>query len=125
MEPRTLTDVTGYPYATLPNAIITGQETYLPMVNLGGNPIYIRKGKYLGQLRYIELTTEVDIFTTDQNAGISLADILGEDTPDKDEEDLKLGGGYPFRIPEHDTGDVDLSSVKNLPGMGKTTTARQ
>lgn len=64
-----------------------------------------------GQLRINGVTTNARVFDTDQDAGISLADLLRDDKPSKDKEGLKLGNGYLFRIHEEASSDLDLSEA--------------
>ncbi|UKZ61009.1 uncharacterized protein TrAtP1_002281 [Trichoderma atroviride] len=93
LKPRAVMNVTQFTYATLPNTIVAGQDSYLPMINLGDSLIHISKDTF--------------------GAGIALADLLGEDKQDEDEdeENPKLRDGYPLGIPNHQTWSVNLSTA--------------
>lgn len=58
-------------YATLLNAIVTGQDSHLPIVNLGDNLTHIRKTTFV-RAGYSKLNSQrTDVFVVDQDANIS------------------------------------------------------
>ncbi|KAF3063328.1 hypothetical protein CFAM422_009936 [Trichoderma lentiforme] len=81
------------------------------MINLGDAPIHIRRQSYVGQLRPVQLTTDIETYLADERSGIALTDLLGADQPDEVGEDPKHEDGYPFHVTPQDTSTVGLDTA--------------
>ncbi|KAF2963381.1 hypothetical protein GQX73_g10196 [Xylaria multiplex] len=105
ISPHTIKDPTFTTLGSLLHGICDGQDTGLPFANLGTAPIKLRKGDKLATVQANQIDSSPEVWASHAQTkaphAISLADILGVEEEEEDEEpEDRYGDGYPFHLPD-------------------------